>query len=1474
MTRIKRLLSSLVACCMVLMLLPVSALAANTANRDNFITDFQKMDHSGWTAVSTAEDLKNISSDLSGAYYLTGDIDLSGEEWVPLGSQSKPFTGTLDGCGYVIRNLTITGRNGRNDFGLFGAARNAQIFDLGLENVNIKVNSDSQGSTTASNVGGLVGYATSTAGGATVLVNCYVTGTVSFNSSGESAGYVGGLVGRAETNRYSSTYGSSVMVSASYNRAKVTGSGYSCAVDAGGLVGYAHSKDEYGRLGMQYCFNTGAVTAYASTAYTTAGGLVGSNYSSSSIHVCYNAGDIFTTGGQGMGGMYRSSFLAGGLVGDNGNAVLIHGSYNYGDVTAENTDSTNDCDVVAGGLVGQGNYQTGVEQSYNAGEVSAEGNYGAARAGGLAGLINAIREDYNLRSGAYFTDSFVLSDSVAVYGRADVSKAALVYTTDAEPGKWVDNGFGNIWQEGTKDTVTKNTALAVDDISGNAEDNAKGGKITRAQASQWSTYAAEGWTRDDWQSVSDCPYPQLFFQNETLGYTGGAVRGELGGTVTIDNPAPRMGDTLTAVTTGLTVTPDEAEMGALSYQWMRSGSAISGAVGASYQLTAQDVGHTISVAVQASNCTGTVTSDPTASVGKGIYSGTAQLTQNIRVGETGGSVDVNLNRLVPDALNPSYTYVGMTDTDGILSGEPAISGSTMTVTYNPVYEVDKTASIDLKIASDTYEEINAVVTIRSANKDVLPEGAILCGDVSVPYSGESQGVGPASVTGEYTGGEFTFTYQYQGQGYDSTTPPTDVGTYTVTITAENDDYLGTATAALTITPKALSAEMASVSRVTYDGQGHTPALLVEDGGSTLVQDRDYTAALTERTAAGTYPVEITGMGNYTGTITVDFVIDPKDIAGAAVTLPQDGFVYTGSPVEPEVTSVTVDGLTLSQGDYTVSYTNNTAVGVGTVTVTGQGNFTGTAEKDFVITESDYYFSITAPKTMVVGQNASASAALVGLESAPAYDHALIQITVEGPEGAKPQILATDTTGQEHNLAEVGQWGPDGGFHVEAGYRADTPLKLVFDQPGTYKATFQLVDLDQDRAVLGGGSFQITVGHAYTFDIEAPDTLRPNQSGQGSATLKGDPNAPAYAHALIQIAVESPEGAKPQILATDETGKEYNLAEVGQWGPDGGFPVSANYSAKTDLKLVFDQKGTYKATFQLVDLDSGKVIGAGEKTIEVRNPSSGGSSSTYAIKVEESEHGKVTSSSTWASQGATVTLTVQPDEGYVLDTLTVTDRDGEERKLTEKSENKYTFTMPDTSVTVEATFVEEGAVTLPFTDVKESDWYYEAVCYTYEHHMMTGTSDTRFAPAANLTRGMIAQVLYNLEEKPAAAGTSFVDVPADAWYAKAVNWAASAGIVDGYGSGKFGPEDPVTREQMAAILYRYAQYKDYDVTATADLSAFADRDKISGWAEHAMSWAVGDGLLNGKTATILDPTGTATRAEVAQILMNFAENTAK
>ena len=135
--------------------------------------------------------------------------------------------------------------------------------------------------------------------------------------------------------------------------------------------------------------------------------------------------------------------------------------------------------------------------------------------------------------------------------------------------------------------------------------------------------------------------------------------------------------------------------------------------------------------------------------------------------------------------------------------------------------------------------------------------------------------------------------------------------------------------------------------------------------------------------------------------------------------------------------------------------------------------------------------------------------------------------------------------------------------------------------------------------------------------------------------------------------------------------------------------------------------------------------------------------------------------------------------------------------------------------------------------------------------------------------MMAQILYNLEGRPSVSGeSSFTDVASGTWYANAVAWAAGEDIVSGYGDGTFGPEDSITREQIASILYRYAQYKGYDVTQSGDLNTFTDGGQTSGWAETSMAWAVGSGLISGKGAGVLDPLGTATRAEVAQILMAF------
>ena len=273
-----------------------------------------------------------------------------------------------------------------------------------------------------------------------------------------------------------------------------------------------------------------------------------------------------------------------------------------------------------------------------------------------------------------------------------------------------------------------------------------------------------------------------------------------------------------------------------------------------------------------------------------------------------------------------------------------------------------------------------------------------------------------------------------------------------------------------------------------------------------------------------------------------------------------------------------------------------------------------------------------------------------------------------------------------------------------------------------------------------------------------------------------------------------------------------------------------------------------------------------------------SGTSYAITVSKADNGTVTASRTRANKGLTVTLTVKADEGYALDTLTVTDKNGNEIKLTDKGDGKYTFTMPASAVTVKASFAKDDAPVetgLPFTDVKADDWFYEAVKYAYDNKLMDGTSSTTFAPLMTTNRAMIVTILWRQAGSPVVNyAMNFGDVESGVWYTEAVRWAAAEGIVKGYSDTVFAPDDTVTREQLATILYRYAEYKEYDVSAKGDLTTFADGSTVSTWAADGMTWAVGAELITGKDGGKLDPTGTATRAEVATILMRFCENVAK
>ena len=178
---------------------------------------------------------------------------------------------------------------------------------------------------------------------------------------------------------------------------------------------------------------------------------------------------------------------------------------------------------------------------------------------------------------------------------------------------------------------------------------------------------------------------------------------------------------------------------------------------------------------------------------------------------------------------------------------------------------------------------------------------------------------------------------------------------------------------------------------------------------------------------------------------------------------------------------------------------------------------------------------------------------------------------------------------------------------------------------------------------------------------------------------------------------------------------------------------------------------------------------------------------------------------------------------------------------------------------------------PFTDVSEKDWFYGDVMFVYENGLMLGTSKTLFSPHGTAMRGMMATILWRMEGSPVPKGkNSFTDVEAGKWYADAITWTTENGIFAGYGKDKFCPDDPITREQLAAIFYRYADYKGYDLTVKGNLDKFKDADKITDYAKTAMQWAVGSGLVKGKSGNLLDPQGTATRAEIAAMLHHFIE----
>ena len=266
--------------------------------------------------------------------------------------------------------------------------------------------------------------------------------------------------------------------------------------------------------------------------------------------------------------------------------------------------------------------------------------------------------------------------------------------------------------------------------------------------------------------------------------------------------------------------------------------------------------------------------------------------------------------------------------------------------------------------------------------------------------------------------------------------------------------------------------------------------------------------------------------------------------------------------------------------------------------------------------------------------------------------------------------------------------------------------------------------------------------------------------------------------------------------------------------------------------------------------------------------------TYPPVIEDSENGTVTTSPSRPEEGDTVTITPKPDEGFEVDEVLVEDEDGNAIKVTQNPDGTYTFTQPDGKVTITVTFRCDGGELCPsyhLTDITKGEWYHAAVDYVVKQGIMAGTSATTFDPNGKLTRAMAVQILYNLEGQPIVTGTtSFADSTAH-WAAAPIAWAEQTSVVDGYEDNTFRPENNVTRQEFAQMLYNYAAYKGYDLTAKGDLSQFTDGDSVREWAVTAMSWANGNALINGHDDGTLEPGGTTIRAQATSILMRFDQN---
>lgn len=810
-----------------------------------------------------------------------------------------------------------------------------------------------------------------------------------------------------------------------------------------------------------------------------------------------------------------------------------------------------------------------------------------------------------------------------------------------------------------------------------------------------------------------------------------------------------------------------------------------------------------------------------------------------------------------------------------------VTGETLTlstVAHSGTYKVVVTATDnDGQMASKTSDSI----TVSIAKKSITGTWT----DIQQVY--DDDGAAAILPDGLETGdSDVEISYHYtgiDGTVYDSDEPPTAAGTYTITATM--DDYtLTNATTTLVIQKKPVVVTVTN-NGVTTGGKPNVnvPGLTENSGYTVSYQDEDGNE-VTDLSKPGTYEVwvEFTDP-NYrhpdgstaapVGSVTVaqtqppqytvsfDGTMTSLELAGGSIlTLPEctcekdgaqfTGWLYNGKVYQPgdRVTTVYGDMTFTPQWQETFTVTGTVKEEMAEPGVTSPVEnavvslWLGANKLAETHTDSsgEYTFSGLLPGiyNLVASKDQRTVTTMVEISTEDRTCNAVL-----------PQYITNSVVEVTPGSPDIVVGNLDNAFTEADLENAKNNSKVEITFKADKQETAEGAELEKLQSA-GGSNLSLFLNCTLTKTVT-------NQTGTSTTPL-------TQSSVLLEVRLPLPtelQGKYGYTVSRIHEGEAQSLTTTAN-GLGEYFEVSED---KTALILHVKCFSTYAVGYQ--------------------NPPS--SATTYPPTKAESENGAFTLSPSRPTRGQTVTITPKPDAGYEVAAVTVTDRNGDVIDVTPKADGTYTFIQPNGSVTVTVTFREVNNAsdcprddTCPmaaFTDVDLHAWYHDGVHYCVEYGLMSGYGHGVFGPNNSLSRGMLVQILYNLEGRPATSGKGmFEDVPDGAWYSDAVNWAASRGIVGGYGNGMYGPEDSITREQLAAILYRYAQYKEYDVSVGEDTNilSYTDAMEISEYAVPAMQWACGAGIIGGVTTSTLLPEGTATRAQVATMLMRFADKVAQ